>query len=275
MQKLVQDKDFMLLLMCIKDKIGVDFSQYRLTSLKRRIDNRLKINNLSHYREYIQFLNQNPTELVALAKLVTINLTAFFRDKPAWKVVEQQVMPAIIEKKIMKKQHHIKVWSAGTSSGEEAYTLAILFHKILGDQIKQFNLKIYGTDIDEASLKKANAGCYPTKSMQYMPASILQKYFIADETGYEVHETLRKVTEFKYHDLVASEMYMSMDFIVCRNVLIYFNRELQSLILEKFHRTLHQEGFLMLGKTESMIYQTKPDFLIYDSRERIYQKLKS
>jgi len=275
MQKLVQDKDFMLLLMCIKDKIGVDFSQYRLTSLKRRIDNRLKINNLSHYREYIQFLNQNPAELVALAKLVTINLTAFFRDKPAWEVVEQQVIPAIIEKKILRKRRRITVWSAGTSSGEEAYTLAILFHKILGDKIKQFNLKIYGTDIDEASLNKANAGFYPANSMQYMPASILREYFIVDETGYEVSEKLREVTVFKYHDLVASEMFISMDFIVCRNVLIYFNRELQSLILEKFHRTLHPGGFLMLGKTESMIYKPQPDFLIYDSRERIYQKPKS
>lgn len=266
------DRDFNFLLYKIKQKLGVDFTEYRLPCLKRRIDSRVRLNHLQNYREYTNFLDHNTVELQQLLKTLTIHLTEFFRDKSAWDLIGQKIIPLIIEQKLIQKERNINVWSAGSSSGEEAYTLAILFHTVLSQQAQNFSLKIYGTDIDKDSLQKAVQGSYSAKSMRHVPMKILQNYFDFDGNNYQINEDIRKLTIFQYNDLISSELKIPMDLIVCRNVLIYFNRNLQVKILEKFNTILKNNSFLMLGKTESIVYPSPTNLNIFDSKERIYRK---
>ncbi|WP_133130489.1 CheR family methyltransferase [Legionella yabuuchiae] len=267
------DPYFEKLIVKIKDLSGLDFSQYRLSCLKRRIDSRLRFNNLKTYKEYIFFLEQNPCELSALLNYLTINLTEFYRDIEAWDIITNEVAPSIIAQKLKEKRLRINIWSAGTSSGEEAYTLAMIFLEALTKQEMQFSLMIYGTDIDEASLERAKAGRYPAKNLDFLPKPLLNRYFNQDNEHYIASPLLKEVTIFKWHDLISSKPLKAMDLIVCRNVLIYFNRTLQSTIFEMFYKSLLKNGFLMLGKTESLLSNVANQFEIYHSRERIYKKV--
>ncbi|GGI78140.1 CheR family methyltransferase [Legionella impletisoli] len=264
---------FATLILKIKNMSGLDFSQYRPSCLKRRIDSRLRLINLQSYEDYLTFLDLNPSEIDALLNYLTINLTEFYRDKEAWNIIAHEVAPSIIEEKATERRSSINIWSAGSSSGEEAYTLAMIFLEALGKQKKEFSLMIYGTDIDVASLERAKAGRYPAKNLEFLPKSMLKRYFIQDNEDYVVSPLLKKVTQFQRHDLISSKPLKSMDLIVCRNVLIYFNRPLQANIFEMFHQSLKKNGFLMLGKTEFLLSNVAHRFEIYHLRERIYKKI--
>jgi chemotaxis methyl-accepting protein methylase len=268
-----QKDDFLLLLSKIKKKLGVDFSEYRLPCLKRRIDSRVRVNHLKNYREYAEHLEHNAMERDQLIKTITIHQTEFFRDKPAWEVLQKKIIPMILQQKEAHKERRINVWSAGSSSGEEAYTLAILFSTILDQQLNHFSLKIYGTDIDKDSLEKAKIGSYSAKNMRFISSKILKNYFYFDGKDYQINETIRRLTKFQYDDLINPNLNIPMDLILCRNVLIYFNRQLQMNILEQFSKLLKEDGFLMLGKTESILCHSQTNFKVFDTKERIYQKI--
>lgn len=264
--------DYKFLLAKIDHMLGVDFTEYRFSCLKRRIDSRVRLHNLDNYRQYAHLLEQSTIELDQLLKTLTIHLTEFFRDTSAWARIQKDIIPKIIEQKSIQKNKGINIWSAGASSGEEAYSLAILFHSILGEAMHQYPLTIYGTDIDKTSLQHAKEGIYLAKKMQDIPLKLKKNYFNFDGAKYQVKEHIRRLTCFKYDDLMNSEMNVSMDLIVCRNVLIYFNRELQQKVLSRFNNLLKPNGFLMLGKTESIAYQSLPDLKVINTKERIYQK---
>lgn len=267
------NRHFNEIILKIKSLSGLDFSQYRTSCLKRRIDSRLRLNDIEHYKEYLQLLAREPSEIEALLKHLTINLTEFYRDKEAWNIIANQVAPLIIAQKGEEKRTKINIWSAGTSSGEEAYTLAIIFLEALANQKKDMLLKIYGTDIDEASLVRAKLGRYPIKNLDFLPSEVKNRYFVVEEDDYLVSPLLKKVTEFKRHDLISSPPLKPMDLIVCRNVLIYFNRTLQATILDAFYQCLGKNGYLMLGKTESLLPNVAKEFEIFHLRERIYKKI--
>lgn len=173
----MQDRTFQLLLYKIKNERGFDFLQYRPALLKRRIDARLKARRVDNYIEYIGLLNREPEEYEKLIDVATINVTEFFRDPAAWQVVRDRILPGLIQNKDQKGQRLIRVWSAGTSGGEEAYTLAILLRELLGECLKEFRVKIYGTDIDRASLERAKLGEYPPESVRNVSPSLLKKIF--------------------------------------------------------------------------------------------------
>lgn len=257
----------------MKSVKGLDFSGYRSACLKRRIDTRLRAHQLENYNEYLQFLSKNPQEYDELLNVATINVSEFFRDKEAWQFVEKNIIPALIQQKETKNKRIIRLWSAGCSSGEEAYTLAILFHEILQAKITDFNIKIYGTDIDKDSLKKAKNGCYQSSSIKNIPTGLLKKYFDYDGKQYKVKDEIQALTHFQNKDLILSEPLELIDFVICRNVLIYFTKELQAKIMAKFNSALQPNGYLMLGKTESFGPFMEGYFKSYNSSERIYQKL--
>lgn len=267
-----EEQAFYAILYKLKRVKGLDFSQYRSACLKRRIDTRLYIHHLKNYKEYIQFLRKNPAEYDELLNAATINVSEFFRDKSSWKFVQQTLLPTLIQKKIDKNQRTIRVWSAGCSSGEEVYTLAIIFNELLGKQIDQFNIKIYGTDIDKISLKKAQEGRYSSENMQNIGADELNRYFDQDGKYYTIKNNLRLFTAFENRDLVLAEPLKCIDLIACRNVLIYFSKALQEKIMAKFNRALNPNGILMLGKTETYGTHMEEYFQPYYPAERIYQK---
>lgn len=270
--KIAEEQSFQFLLHRIKKVKGLDFSEYRSACLKRRIDTRLRVHRLQNYNEYMQFLSKNPEEYDELLNAATINVSEFFRDKSAWDIVEQKILPMIIQQKIDKNKRIIRLWSAGSSRGEEAYTLAILFYEILKSQINKFNIKIYGTDIDKASLKDAKSGIYNPSSVQNIRKDRLNKYFNFDGKNYKIKDEIKALTHFQSKDLVLAEPLEHIDFIICRNVLIYFTKALQTKVMDKFNIALQPAGFLMLGKTESFGPFMDQYFKSFHSAERIYQK---
>ncbi len=263
---------FQCILRKIKSVKGLDFSQYRPACLKRRVDTRLRVHHLENYNEYIQFLSKNPAEYDELLNVATINVSEFFRDTEAWEFVEKKIIPTIIQLKEAKNKRIIRLWSAGSSKGEEAYTLAILFSEVLKTKINEFNIKIYGTDIDKASLKDAQHGLYNPASVKNISTDRLNRYFNFDGKQYKIKEEIQALTHFQNKDLILGEPLELIDFIICRNVLIYFTKELQTKVMAKFSSALQPQGFLMLGKTESFGPFMEEHFKSFNSAERIYQK---
>ncbi len=266
--------DFRFLLDKIQRNKGADFSLYRTGTLKRRIDSRLKSVGCKDYSDYIIYLNKNPEEYDNLISAITINVTEFFRNPETFVVLEKKVIPEIIRSKKEQGKKVIRAWSAGTSNGEEAYSLAILFLEALGENITDFDIVVYGTDVDPACVEKGKAGSYTAGGMKEINKERLMKYFNKNEENYEVNDSVKKLTRFMAHNLVSDEFLKHLDLVLCRNVVIYFTKPLQEMVYNNFARALNKGGFVVLGKVESLWGFVQKDFAAFDNRERIYRKVK-
>ena len=264
--------DFKFLLDKIQRNKGADFSLYRTGTLKRRIDSRLKAAGCKDYSDYIIYLNKNPEEYDNLISAITINVTEFFRNPETFDVLEKKVIPEIIRSKKELGKKIIRAWSAGASNGEEAYSLAILFLEVLQENIADFDIVVYGTDIDPACIEKGKAGIYTALSMKEINKERLTRYFNKKEENYEVDDSIKKLTKFTAHNLVSDEFLKHLDLILCRNVVIYFTKPLQEMVYSNFARALNKDGFLVLGKVESLWGFAQKYFAAFDNRERIYRK---
>ncbi len=199
------DTDFKFLLEKIHRNKGVDFSLYRPNTLKRRIASRLKSVGSTNYSDYIIYLNKEPEEYNKLIEAVTINVTEFFRNPETFSVIEKKVIPEIIRIKESEGRKVIRAWSAGTSYGEEAYSLAILFIEALKEKISDFDIKVYGTDIDPACLKKARMGTYGPNSLKEIKKDLTNRYFDKKGENYEIREAIKRLTRFEPHNLVSDK----------------------------------------------------------------------
>lgn len=251
---------------------GIDFGLYRHGTLKRRVSSRLTATKCADYETYIYYLNRNPVEYDHLINVLTINLTEFFRDTETFKALEKKIIPEIIRNKESKKQKIIRVWSAGASNGEEAYSLAMLFLEAFRNNKNNFTLHVYGTDIDVECLAKAKAGTYDSSRIKKIPANLVQKYFEFNNGLFQVRPELRQITRFKQHNLVSDAPLPHMDLILCRNVLIYFSRTLQETVCMNLTHVLNPGGFLVLGKVESLWGVVAKKYEVVDAVERIYRK---
>jgi len=251
---------------------GLDLSQYKEKYLKRRIDVRLLATRAQTYLEYMTVLKRDPSEYVRLFDALTINVTQFFRDAGTFKVIKDDVLRKIISAKQKQNKKIIRVWSAGCATGEEPYSIGILFNEILGNKIEYFFISIYATDIDANSLEKARAAEYENNSTSEVEEKILRRYFRYDGK-YKLKEEIKHMVKFKLHDLISDEPLTHMDIILCRNILIYFSRELQQKLFKKFYEGLNKGGYLILGNTESLIGEPARVFQLVNMRERIYQKV--
>ncbi len=266
--------DFKFILDKIQRNKGADFSHYRTGTLKRRIDSRLRQAGCKDYSDYIIYLNKNPEEYDNLISAITINVTEFFRNPETFDVLKNKVIPEIVRVKRGQSKKVIRAWSAGTSNGEEAYSLAILFLEILQENIADFNIVVYGTDVDPVCIEKGKAGIYTTGNTKEINKERLGKYFDKRGENYEVNDSVKKLTRFMAHNLVSDEFMKHLDLILCRNVVIYFTKPLQEMVYNNFSRVLNKEGFLVLGKVESLWGFAQKDFKALDNRERIYRKVK-
>jgi two-component system CheB/CheR fusion protein len=228
-----------------------DFSNYKRPTLFRRMAKRMTevgINSLEEYREH---LLRHEDELKILDKEFLINVTKFFRDTDAFKCLQTEAIPAIVSTK--KQEEHIKVWVIACSSGEEAYSIAILFlehfHAV---ERPAGNLKIFATDIDPEALETASRGIYGPAIVKDIPGNLLKKYFTQDGSQYRVVPELRKHVVFANHDVLKDPPFSHLDLITCRNMFIYINAQLQRKILKKFHFAMNIDSFLMLGPSENI-----------------------
>ena len=251
-------------------QIGLDLKQYKPNYLKRRIGVRMRATGCSDYLEYRQFLRQNPEEARKLVNDLTINVTEFFRDQDVYEALRSQIIPEIIRYKKERCLYSLRAWSAGCATGEEPYSLSILFLEEIGKRAGEepWTVRITATDLDDKAVMKAKIGMYD--EVKQLPGIRLEDYFIPLEKGYLVREEVKRPVRFLLLDIVKTPPLRQLDLILCRNVLIYFERDKQGLILDIFRRCLRPGGFLVLGKSEAIVGSEGSGFVPYRRKERIY-----
>jgi two-component system CheB/CheR fusion protein len=265
-----QYEDFEELLEYLKRNRGFDFTGYKRASLVRRVSARMKGVGSETFREYLDMLQVDPGEFTALFDSLLINVTAFFRDPPAWEFLRSEVLPALVATK--DPSEPLRVWSAGCATGEEAYTVAIALAEILGvDQTRQ-RVKIYGTDVDETALNVARRATYSPKALAGVPEPLVEQYFERSGADYTFRKDLRRAVIFGRHDLVHAAPISHIDLLVCRNTLMYLNSETQARVLARLHFALEDGGILFLGKAE-MLLSHGHLFTPVDLKRRIFAKV--
>ncbi len=235
----------------IKRSRTVDFTGYKRSSLCRRITKRMAEVAINDFAEYLDFLEVHPEEFAALFNTILINVTSFFRDLPDWEFLAQEVIQQIIKSK--QPHESIRVWSAGCASGQEPYSLAILFAEALGFDNFLRRVKIYATDMDEAALSQARAANYSQEEISSVPEEYREKYFTKNGSGYSFKLDVRRAVIFGRHDLIQDPPISKLDLLVCRNTLMYLNAETQRKILSRLHFALNNQGYLFLGNAELML----------------------
>ncbi|HEY2957142.1 MAG TPA: CheR family methyltransferase [Actinomycetota bacterium] len=264
------DKDLEILLDYLRRSRGFDFTGYKRTSLSRRVQRRMQAVGVEGYLSYLDYLEVVPDEFTQLFNTILINVTGFFRDPPAWEYVAEEVLPRIVSSK--KADEPIRIWSAGSASGEEAYTLAMMAAEALGVDAVRERVKIYATDVDEEALNQARQARYGPREVEGVPAELLERYFERDGSGYVFSKELRRSVIFGRHDLVQDAPISRIDVLVCRNVLTYFNSEAQARILARFSFALQEGGFLFLGKAEMLLAHSDM-FTSVDLKRRVFRKV--
>jgi two-component system CheB/CheR fusion protein len=228
----------------------LNFNHYKRPTIIRRIRRRMVVNKIEGLKEYLDFIGKHPEESEILYKEFLIPVTKFFRDAIVWETLRDTVIPDIV---IKTAEHDtIKVWSVGCCSGEEVYSTAILFLEEFEHQEKSINLKIFATDIDKASLKKAGDGIYPENIKNELPEHLAKKYFVSKGAELKVTETLRKSIIYSYHNVISDLPYNKMDMVLCRNMLIYIRPSVQEKVLNTLHYATKKGGYLVLGSSESL-----------------------
>ncbi len=266
------DGQYKFLLDKIMRNTNIDFSEYRPQFFKRRLQHRLHFAECNNYWEYISLLNKDPQEYDRLIEALTIKESYFFRDTEVFKLLENGIIPELVSQKQAEGVKKIRAWSCGTAHGQEAYSMGILFCEVLGNRTKDFDVKILGTDIDKGALEKAPWGSYDKRALRKMAPHLLFKYFTRFQDRYVVSDRVRILVSFKHHDIVSGIQKRGMDLVLCRNLLIYFQKELQEKTLHNLYTALNPGGFLILGKTETIADQMRDYFEVVDLTERIYRK---
>ena len=264
----MSDEQFEAILEYLRRARGFDFTAYKRSSLKRRLDKRMQIAGIDGYDRYLDYLQVHPDEFSALFNTILINVTSFFRDPPIWELVASDVLPELLAAKA--PRDNLRFWSAGCASGEEAYTLAMLLSEALSLEGLRERVKIYATDVDEDALAQARLAVYTPRQVESVPPAFLQKYFERSNGNYVVQRDLRRTVIFGRHDLIQDAPISRVDFLSCRNTLMYFNSEVQGRIAARFYFALHEGGYLLLGKAE-MLFNYGNMFLPQDLKRRLFR----
>ena len=249
---------------------GFDFQGYKTPGLMRRIERRMRTVGVEDFGAYQDYLEVHPDEFARLFDTILINVTSFFRDPLAWDGIRDQVVPQLLAARA--PDEAIRVWSAGCATGEEAYTLAIVLAEALGLDAFRERVKIYATDLDEHALAHARQAAYGPRTAEQVPPALLEKYFEATEAGYVFRKDLRRQVIFGRHNLLQDAPISHIDLLACRNVLMYFNAEMQAQILPRFHFALNDGGYLFLGRAETLMAHGQL-FAPIDLKRRISMKL--
>ncbi len=265
-------RQYKFLLDKIMRNTNIDFNGYRPQHVKRRLQHRLNSAGCNNYWEYISLLNKDPKEYDRLIEALTIKESYFFRDTQVFELLENGIIPEIVSQKQAEGAKKICAWSCGTAHGQEAFSMGILFREVLGNSIKDFDIKILATDIDKDALEKAPWGAYDKRALRKMALHLLFKYFTRVQNRYVLSDPVRVLVNFEHHDIISGIQKRGMDLVLCRNLLIYFEKELQEQVLLNLHTALNPGGFLILGKTETITNQMRDYFNVVDLRERIYRK---
>lgn len=255
------------ILTLVRLRTGHDFSNYKRPTLLRRIARSLQAHGLEDIPAYLDLLREKPGEVQFLVKNLLINVTNFFRDKEAFESLEKKVIPRLFENKTGKD--NVRVWSVGCASGEEAYSLAILLSEYAEGLTDPPKLQVFGTDVDEDAIFEARANRYPETIEADVSPERLKRFFVVEGGRYRLTKALREMVLLAPHSILRDPPFSRLDMVVCRNLLIYLNRETQDKVLQIFHFALNHGGHLFLGSAESAESQAAI-FAAVDKKQRIY-----
>lgn len=258
LQELAEQRDF-------------DFRGYKKTTLERRFRRRMFQLSLADYADYRNYIREHPNELNQLLNTVLINVTEFFRDPPAWEILRHEILPELLKR--IKPGHSFRAWSAGCASGEEPYSIAILLAEYFGARIQEYDIKIYATDIDDEALIAARRGEYSIDALRRIRPEWREKYF-QGKGLLRVSREIRRLVIFGRSNLGQNAPISHVNLLVCRNLLIYFDSDLQKQILTRLNYALEPGGILFLGKSESQLTNSE-HFQRLNAHWRIFQRTSS
>ena len=262
------------ILILLRSQTGTDFSHYKKTTIYRRIERRMGLHQITRIASYVRFLQENPQETELLFKELLIGVTSFFRDPAAWEQLKNVVIPAMLD--AYPKGGSLRAWVTGCSTGEEAYSLAMVFKEVFAQvrQVGNYSLQIFATDLDSDAIDKARQGFYPANIVADVSSERLQRFFVEQEHGYQVGKEIREMVVFAQQNLLMDAPFTKLNLLICRNLLIYFEAELQKKLLPLFHYSLIPGGILFLGSSETIggfsdLFNTLP------GKQRLFRKLET
>ena len=255
----------------LRAQVGHDFSQYKPSTIHRRIERRLAVHQIASIDDYVKYLQQTPAEVEALFRDLLIGVTHFFRDPEAFAVLQDKVIPQIFIGKPAGSA--VRVWSAGCSTGEEAYSIAILLVEHMEARKVSYPIQLFATDIDSQAIATARAGLYPTNIAADVSPERLARFFSleADGSAYRIHKNIRDLLIFSEQDVIKDPPFSRLDLISCRNLLIYMGAELQKKLIPLFHYALRPQGMLFLGSSEG-VGELSTRFGVMDRQSKLYRR---
>jgi len=260
------------ILFLLRTHTGHDFSAYKKNTIMRRVERRMGLHQLPRIDDYLRYVRENPKEVELLLGELLIGVTNFFRDPPVWEQVKREVLSAL-------RANHpdgatLRAWIPGCSSGEEAYSLAMLFRESLDtiDTEQRNKLLIFASDLDKDAISRARAGVYPPGITADVPEARLKRFFVPEGAGYRVSNDIREMVIFAEQNVIFDPPFTKIDFLSCRNLLIYLEPGLQDKLLLLFHYSLNPGGFLLLGSSES-VGAASALFSPLSGKHRIYRRL--
>ncbi len=251
----------------MRERTGVDFSYYKPATIDRRIERRMSVQQIDSLLSYVRFLETSPQETEILFNNLLICVTRFFRDRKMWELLEHEVLPKRLES--LPPDAPFRAWMPGCSTGEEAYSAAMLIDEIMERMGRQHEVKIFATDVSKESLEIASLGVYSQSMVADMPPQRLARHFIQRQDGFQIRQAIRQSVVFARHDILKDPPFARMDFVCCRNLLIYFQPILQTKVVQSFRNSLLPDGILVLGSSETLGGLTDR-FTTINGRQRIY-----
>jgi two-component system, chemotaxis family, CheB/CheR fusion protein len=253
----------------LRDRTGNDFSNYKENTILRRIERRMNVHQIENLRQYFRFVQTNPHELDVLFQELLIGVTSFFRDPQVFEVLQQKVLPGLMEGKA--EGAPLRVWVAGCSTGEEAFSLAILIREYLTEKNLRLNVQIFASDLDSRAIETARAGLYPVGIAGDLTPARLQRFFTKEDSSYRIKKEIRDLVVFAKHNIMTDAPFTKLDFLACRNLLIYLDAAAQQKILPLFHYALKPNGILFLGSSET-IGETEHFFAVTDRKWKLFKR---
>lgn len=238
------------ILMQLRSATGNDFSLYKKSTIRRRIERRMSQHEINDTEIYARYIKENPAEVKLLIKELLINVTSFFRDAEAFATLKRDILPELFSGK--PEDYVFRVWVAGCASGEEAYSIAMLLREFMDETRQEFKVQLYATDLDDEAITVARAGFYPPNIAQDVNPDRLRRFFVKEDTGYRIKKNIREMVVFAIQNVIKDPPFTRLDLLSCRNLMIYLETELQDRLIPAFHYALKPGGVLFLSPSESI-----------------------
>lgn len=267
----ISEEEFGQIRVTLQNMRGFNLDAYKDKCVRRRIAIRIRATHCESAREYCAMLVSQPAEVDLLLKVLTIHVSQFFRNFSTFEKLRLEIIPYLFAVAHQEKLSGLKFWSLGCAGGEEPYSLALLLAEHFPREIAQIPVTIEGTDVDSSILESARLGQYTQERLVELPPHYLRRYFTENNGHYTLLPSIREMVRFRQGDMFHDDLYQRCDLILCRNVLIYFAREQQERVIRNIARTLNRWGMMVLGKSETLLGESRSYFQTVCPVERIYR----